>query len=98
MSMSRAWRKYGQSAKIRCDDINMRTTLEIDDDVMQTAREIAHLKRQGVGRAISDLARRGLVPEVSPLVELQDGIPVWVHGPGAIAVTTEMVRNLAEDE
>jgi len=76
----------------------MRTTLEIDDDVMQAAREIARLKNQGVGRAISDLARRGLAPETSPVVELQDGIPVWKHGPGAVAVTSEMVRNLADEE
>lgn len=76
----------------------MRTTLEIDDDVMQAAREMARLKNQGVGRAISDLARRGLVPETSPVVELEDGIPVWKHGSGAVAVTSEMVRNLADDE
>lgn len=38
----------------------MRTTLEIDDDVMRAAREMARLKNQGIGRMISDLARRGL--------------------------------------
>jgi len=31
-------------------------------------------------------------------VELRDGIPVWVHAPGAIPVTSEMVRNLADEE
>jgi hypothetical protein len=82
----------------RCYDDYMRTTLEIDDDVIQAAREIARFKNQGLGRAISDLARRGLAPESAPVVELQDGIPVWKHGPGAVAVTSEMVRNLAEDE
>ena len=76
----------------------MRTTLEIDDDVMQVAKEIARLKNQGIGRAVSDLARRGLVPETSPVVVLEDGIPVWKHGPGAVSVTSEMVRNLADDE
>jgi hypothetical protein len=76
----------------------MRTTLEIDDDVMQAAREMARLKNQGIGRMISDLARRGLAPEVSPVVEIEDGIPVWKHIPGAVAVTSEMVRNLADDE
>lgn len=75
----------------------MRTTLEIDDDVMQAARELARFKNQGIGRAISDLARRGLVPDESPVVELRNGIPVWTHRPGAVAVTSEMVRNL-EDE
>ncbi len=76
----------------------MRTTLEIDDDVMHAARELARLKNQGLGRAISDLARRGLMPEIAPTVELRDGIPVWTHGPGAVAVTSEMVRNLVDDE
>ena len=65
---------------------------------MQVAKEIAQLKKQGVGRALSDLARRGLVPEAAPTVELRDGIPVWIHRPGAIAVTSEMVRSLAEEE
>jgi len=76
----------------------MRTTLEIDDDVMQTARELARLKNQGIGRAISDLARRGLMPDAAPTVEVRDGVPVWTHGPGAVAVTSEMVRNLADEE
>jgi len=76
----------------------MRTTLEVDDDVMEAAKQIARLKNQGIGRALSDLARRGLVPETSPTVELQDGIPVWIHKPGAVVITSEMVRNLADDE
>jgi len=76
----------------------MRTTLEIDDDVMEAAKEVARLKNQGIGRAISDLARRGLVPDASPVVELQNGIPVWTHRPGAVTITSEMVRNLVEDE
>jgi hypothetical protein len=76
----------------------MRTTLEIDDDVMHMAKEIARLKNERIGHVISDLARRGLVPETCPTVEMQDGIPVWIHAPGAIPVTNEMVRNLADDE
>ena len=76
----------------------MRTTLEIDDDVTEAARQLARLTNQGIGRAISDLARRGRVPDESPVVEIQDGIPVWVHKHGAVAVTSEMVRNLAGGE
>ncbi len=76
----------------------MRTTLEIDDDVMQAAREIARLKGVGVGRAISELARRGLTPESVPRVVIENGIPVWQHDPGAVPVTNEMVRGLADEE
>jgi hypothetical protein len=65
---------------------------------MQAAKEHARLKKQGIGRAISDLARRGLVPESAPVTELQDGIPVWIHPSGAVAVTSEMVRSLADEE
>ena len=76
----------------------MRTTLEIDDDVMEAARIMARLKNQGIGRTISDLARRGLMPDASPVRELEFGVPVWKHGPGAVAVTGELVRNLADEE
>jgi len=34
----------------------VRTTLEIDVDVMVVAKEMARLKNQGIGRTISDLA------------------------------------------
>jgi hypothetical protein len=76
----------------------MRTTLEIDDDVMVAAKEVARLKNQGIGRTISELARRGLMPDSTPDREIRHGVPVWMHGPAAIPVTSEMVRNLAEDE
>lgn len=75
----------------------MRTTLEIDDDVIAAARELSQLKNQGLGRTISDLARRGLAPEKAPDVEVQSGIPVWKHGPSAVPVTTELVCNLAAE-
>ena len=34
--------------------------------------------------------------DTAPLVELREGIPVWVHGPVAVPVTSEMVGELAE--
>lgn len=76
----------------------MRTTLEIEDDVMEAVKQLARMKNQGLGRALSDLARRGLLADSSPIVEIQDGIPVWMHRPGAIPVTSELVRNLADEE
>ncbi len=76
----------------------MRTTLEIDDDVIRAAKDIARLKNIGLGRVVSELARRGLTPDAAPRVEIENGIPVWKHAPGAIPVTSEMVRGLAEDE
>jgi hypothetical protein len=37
----------------------MRTTLNIDDDVFQLARGLADARRIPLGKALSDLARRG---------------------------------------
>ena len=38
----------------------MRTTLDIDDDVLQAAKELARRERKTAGRVVSELARRGL--------------------------------------
>jgi len=75
----------------------MRTTLEIDDDVMEAARALSRRKAQGLGRTISELARKGLAPESEAVVEMCDGIPVWKHAAGAIPVTSELVRSLMEE-
>ena len=76
----------------------MRTTLEIDDDVMEAVKEIARLRSLSIGRALSEYARRGISVDLMPVVEDHGGIPVWVHKPGAIPVTNELVRNLADEE
>ncbi|MBA4180366.1 MAG: hypothetical protein C0506_07250 [Anaerolinea sp.] len=38
----------------------MRTTLSIDDDVLEAARQLAEAQHIPLGRAVSSLARRGI--------------------------------------
>lgn len=38
----------------------MRTTLEIDDDVLGAAKELAAWEKKTAGKVISELARRGI--------------------------------------
>ncbi|MDX2270249.1 MAG: hypothetical protein NW208_19260 [Bryobacter sp.] len=81
----------------------MRTTLDIDDDVLAAAKELARLKQQGLGRTISDLARQSLTNEsltsqATPVKQVEFGVPVWKHGPSALPVTSELVHALAEEE
>ena len=38
----------------------MRTTVAIDDDVLEAARKLAAARNQSLGRTISELMRRGL--------------------------------------
>jgi hypothetical protein len=41
---------------------------------------------------------RGLAPQTLPSVQMEHGIPVWKHGPGAVPVTNELIRSLGEGE
>jgi hypothetical protein len=76
----------------------MRTTLEIDDDLMVAVRDAARLRGESLGRTVSDWMRRGLTAQDEPDIEMFDGIPVLMHPPGATQVTSELVRALTEDE
>ena len=39
----------------------MRTTLDIDEDILAAARDLARRRRAPLGRVVSDLARQGLI-------------------------------------
>lgn len=44
------------------DDTRVRTTLDIDDDVLEAVRELAGNRRKTAGKVLSDLARQALEP------------------------------------
>jgi hypothetical protein len=68
----------------------MRTTLSIDEDVMQAARALAVAQRRSLGQVISDLARRGLAPRPDRIGS-EEGFPVFRVDPDAPLITPEMV-------
>jgi hypothetical protein len=43
----------------------MRTTIDLDDDVLVMAKQLARQRRQSMGQVLSDLARQGLQPKAS---------------------------------
>ncbi|GFG76175.1 antitoxin [Mycobacterium botniense] len=73
----------------------MRTTLNIDDDVMTAARELAASEHRSLGAVISELARRGLMPA---RVDAADGLPVIRVPPGTPPITPEMVRRALDED
>lgn len=73
----------------------MRTTLEIDDDVMGAARELAALGRCSVGSVISALARRGLTPAQ---VVVDGSLPVIRVPAGSPPITPQMVRRALDED
>lgn len=74
----------------------MRTTLDIEPDILQAAKEIAAKEKTTAGAVISRLARKGLVPVATPRGKLRNGIPVF-PATGRI-VTMEHVRRIMDEE
>lgn len=78
----------------------MRTTLDIDDDILQAAKELARAENKTAGQVLSELARKGLTrPRAGSRtgkVRIVDGIPV-IPARGAV-VTKELIDRLIEEE
>jgi len=45
----------------------MRTTLDIDDDVLQAVKELAEMRQKTAGKILSDLVREALAPPAAKL-------------------------------
>ena len=73
----------------------MRTTIDLDEDLVQTAKALAAAKKVTLSRVVSDLARKGLEPEPIKF-EYRNGFPVFPKRPGAQPVTSEHVKELLE--
>jgi hypothetical protein len=73
----------------------VRTTLDIDDDVVAAARELAADERRSLGSVISELARRGLTPA---RVEVVDRLPVIRVPAGTPPITPQMVRRALDED
>jgi len=58
----------------------MRTTLDIDDDVLQAAKELAEAEKKTAGRVLSDLARKALAGPDQPAVGTGPGGTVLEDG------------------
>jgi hypothetical protein len=75
---------------------SMRTTLSIDDDVLQAAKALAEQQRRSLGEVVSDLARRALTPR-SVARPSRNGITLLPPSKEGVAVTPELVRQLRDD-
>ena len=56
----------------------MRTTLDLDDDVLQAAKEIAAAQGTTAGKVLSDLARKALAPA---RMKIRNGVPLLPRRP-----------------
>ncbi|MGH9949816.1 MAG: hypothetical protein ACRD6X_21830 [Pyrinomonadaceae bacterium] len=77
----------------------MRTTLDIEDDVLQAAKELARRKKSTTGREISSLARKalnGTVGNSGKKFIYRNGIP-QLPSRGEI-ITVEHIQKIMDDE
>lgn len=76
----------------------MRTTVDIDDEVLDAVREISRAQRMSLGRALSDLAKRGLRQAGEVRLGDEEGVPVILRDPSFPKVTSEHVYRLQDEE
>jgi L-amino acid N-acyltransferase YncA len=82
----------------------MRTTLDIDDDILQAAKELARAENKTAGQVLSELARKALTQasasgfgeQTQAGYAMKDG---WYQLPNrkGVVVTKEMVDRLIEE-
>lgn len=72
----------------------MRTTLAIDDDVLEAARSLSEASGKSLGEVISELARCGLAPRPQ---ETDDKFPVFSASRGTRSITLEVVQKALEE-
>jgi hypothetical protein len=73
----------------------MRTTLNLDDDLLQAARSLARQRGESLGAVVSRLLREALAPELDLAYEMD--VPVFIVREGAPPITPEMVEAAGED-
>jgi hypothetical protein len=75
----------------------MRTTLDIDDAVLASAKQIARARGQTTGMVISELARKGLEDNWPPRHQYRQ-FPVFEVPATAEALTIQCVEAIVDDE
>jgi hypothetical protein len=74
----------------------MRTTMDVDIDLLQAAKELAEVRGTTMGRVVSDLLRKALEPSRS--VRVRNGVPVLPPRPAGAPRPTMKQVNALRDE
>lgn len=75
----------------------MRTTLDLDPDILQAAKELAAARGSTLGKVISDLTRKAL--EAPRAARVRNGVPLLPKRPaGSPKPTMKLVNDLRDRE
>jgi metal-responsive CopG/Arc/MetJ family transcriptional regulator len=75
---------------------HMRTTINLDDDVLREVKQYADSRSIALGKAVSELVRRGLRTPTE--TEIVNGLHVVVLPPESAKVDETSIKRLLEDE
>jgi hypothetical protein len=75
----------------------MRTTLDIDDEILHTIKAMAQQRKTTAGHVVSSLLRESLQPKSFEL-KYRNGVPLLPRRPNGPAVTAELVDRLASED
>jgi hypothetical protein len=73
----------------------MRTTLDLDEDLVLVARQLAEQQRTTMGRVVSQLVRKALEPGETPKV--RNGIPLFTPVAGAAKPSLSLINRLRDE-
>jgi hypothetical protein len=73
----------------------MRTTIDIEEDVLLAVKEIAKKRGMTIGKVLSELARMSLTQK--PSLSEKHGLPLFPIQPKAEIVTMERVNQLRDE-
>ena len=75
----------------------MRTTLNLDEDVLETVKAVAAMKRVSLGKVVSDTVRDALGPAPGLPRRRRNGILLFPVRAGAGVVTPEHIAALNDE-
>lgn len=76
-------------------DLVMRTTLEIEDDVLTTAKNMAEQRGTTTGRMVSLLLRKAF--EARPAAEVRNGVPLFRPVADAPKPSLDLINRLRDE-
>lgn len=74
----------------------MRTTLEIEDDVLEVAKDMAKHRSLSLGKVVSLLMRKSIAPAQSETT-IRNGVRVIARSQDALPVTLDVVNQLRDE-
>ena len=74
----------------------MRTTLDLDEDVLQAVKERAAMQKKTAGQLVSEMMREALCPPRTYTV--RNGVPIIHRKPGSRIITNADVKRWMDED